>query len=85
MALLGEQEGAQYLGKKSWGCGRNQAILKLQERVKRKTIENWRLLHREPAALSNKADEPSLLLAQTTHSTKIPYDGHPLQEHSNGS
>ena len=59
--------------------GRGQAILKQRERIKRKTIEARRLLHRKSAAQSNQTDEPDPLLDHATICPKIPDDGqHPL-------
>lgn len=55
--------------------GRRQAILKKRERIKRKTIETRRLLHRKSTAKSEQPDEPDPLLAQAAFCPKIPDDG----------
>ena len=44
--------------------GRGNAVLKQRERIKQKTIETRRLLHRRSAAYSSQPDEQSPLLVQ---------------------
>lgn len=55
---------------------RCQTILKQRERIKRKTIETRRLLHRRSAAKSNQPDESDPRLAQAAICPKISDDGH---------
>ncbi len=52
--------------------GRGQTILQQRERIKRKTIETRRLLHRKSAAQSNQSDAPDPLLDQAAICSKIP-------------
>lgn len=50
--------------------------LRQRERIKLKTIETRRLLHRKSAAYPNQPDGPDPLLAQAAIYPKTPDNGH---------
>ncbi len=55
--------------------GRDKAILKQREKIKRKTREARRLHHRQQAAQPNETDEPNSLVVWSANGPKNPDDG----------